>query len=80
MYQIVRVGKRNALYLPKRITEALGIKEGDKLMLEVRDNMIILRPLPKLFRERKYWSETTINEFERESEELVVIAEDEISE
>ena len=71
MSQIVRVGKRNAVYLPRSVTEALGIKEGDKLRVMVRDNTIVMRPLPRLFEKRRYWASTTIEEFEAESEELI---------
>ena len=71
MSQIVRVGKKNAVYLPKSVTEALGIKEGDKLQVMVRDDTIVMKPLPKLFEKRGYWASTTIEEFEAESEELI---------
>ena len=71
MSQIVRVGRRNAVYLPRSVTEALGIKEGDKLRVMVRDNTIVMRPLPRLFEKRRYWASTTIEEFEAESEELI---------
>jgi len=55
------------------------MKKDNKLMLRSGNDTITLKPA-KLFKERKYWSETTINEFERESEELTTIAEDEIRE
>ncbi len=75
MSQIVRIGKKYALYLPKNVVEELDLKEGDKLLLEIRNGMLILKPIPKLFEKRKYWSETTIDEFESESEEIVKTAE-----
>jgi len=37
---IVRVGKRLAIYIPKKIAEILGIREGDKLLLTVSDGKL----------------------------------------
>ncbi len=75
MGQVVRLGRKYALYLPKDIVRALDLREGDKLLLEVKDNMLILRPIPRLFKKRRYWSETSVNEFEVESEEVIGISE-----
>ena len=36
----------------------------------------ISRSPPRLFRERSYWAETTVEEFEKESEELTRISEE----
>jgi len=70
MSQTVRVGRKNAVYLPKSVVEALGIKEGDRLQVVVKDNAIVMRPVPRLFVKRRSWASTTIEEFEAESEEL----------
>ncbi len=43
---VVRVGKKRTIVIPKKIAEALGIDEGSKLLLELRDNNIVLKPLP----------------------------------
>jgi AbrB family looped-hinge helix DNA binding protein len=45
MEKIIRVGKRNTIYLPKAIVEELGIKEGDMLVLVYDKDKIELRPL-----------------------------------
>jgi AbrB family looped-hinge helix DNA binding protein len=71
MSQVVRVGRKNAIYLPKGVTEALGVEEGDRLRVAVKDNAIIMRPLPRLFAKRRCWASTTVEEFEAESEGLV---------
>jgi len=73
--QIVRLGRKYALYLPKNVVKTLGLKEGDNLLLEVRGNTLILKPVPRLFKKRKYWSETSVNEFEAESEEIIKVSE-----
>ncbi|BDC19961.1 AbrB/MazE/SpoVT family DNA-binding domain-containing protein [Acidianus sp. HS-5] len=40
--KIVRVGKRNAIYIPKDIAESINLKEGDKLEIIVKDGKIEL--------------------------------------
>jgi len=42
----VRVGRRRTIVIPKAIAEALGIDEGSRLKLEVKNNIIILKPIP----------------------------------
>ncbi len=68
----VRVGKRGAIYLPSKIRSKLGIREGDKALIKVEDNKIVIEFIPDPFsmalKVRK-WAETTVEEFERESEE-----------
>ncbi len=77
MGQVVRVSKKLAIYIPRAVAKQLNISEGDKLLLEVRDGKIILGPMPKLLVKRRYWSETTIEEIEAESEELIRLSEGE---
>ena len=42
----IRVGRKRTIVIPKRVAEALGIDEGSRLLLEVRDGYIVLKPLP----------------------------------
>ncbi len=42
----LKVGKRGCVILPKAVREALGIEEGDELLVEVGDS-IILKPLKR---------------------------------
>ena len=42
----VRVGRKRTIVIPKNVAEELGIDEGSKLLLEVRDGYIVLKPLP----------------------------------
>ncbi len=39
----LRVGRKGYIILPKAVREALGIEEGDEVIVEVRD-AIIIRP------------------------------------
>ena len=70
MNHIVKLGRKYAIYLPKNIVSSLNLKEGDKLILKVEGEQIVLKPL-RFLRKRPAWAKTTIEEFERESEELL---------
>jgi len=37
-----RVGKKYALYLPKAVVEAVGLSEGEKVLLRVVGNTVVL--------------------------------------
>ncbi|MGQ9469584.1 MAG: AbrB/MazE/SpoVT family DNA-binding domain-containing protein [Nitrososphaerales archaeon] len=40
-----RIGKKYAIYLPKAIIEALGLKEGERVLLRVSGNTLVLESL-----------------------------------
>jgi len=42
----IRVGRKRTIVIPKAVAEALGIDEGSRLLLEVRDGCIVLKPIP----------------------------------
>jgi antitoxin MazE len=42
----IRVGRKRTIVIPKAVAEALGIDEGSRLLLELRDGYIVLRPVP----------------------------------
>ena len=68
-----RIGKKNTLYIPKGIAEAVGIKEGTSIRLMVKNNKIIIEPLPNPFDlalNYPKFAKTSFKEFEKESEEL----------
>lgn len=73
---VVRVGRKYAVYLPREVVERLGLREGDRLLLSIRGDELVLRPLPRLLRERGYWAETTVEEVEAEGENLTRLAEE----
>ncbi|MBS7612518.1 AbrB/MazE/SpoVT family DNA-binding domain-containing protein [Candidatus Bathyarchaeota archaeon] len=70
--QFSKVGKKGAVYIPKRICEQLGIKEDDRVLMRVEGDKLVLEFIPDPFslaaKVRK-WAKTTVEEFERESEE-----------
>ena len=70
---IVRVSKGNTICIPKAISEAVGISEGDYVILRVEGNRIVIErvedPFEYALRVRKF-AEVTFEEFERESEEV----------
>lgn len=67
-----KVGKKGAIYIPKRVCEELGIKEEDKVLMKVEGGKLVLEfipdPLSLAVKIRK-WTKTTVEEFEKESEE-----------
>ena len=69
MSQIIRVGRKRAIYLPKDVAEKLGVKEGDKLLLEVVEGKIVLTPV-KLSAPRRFWGEVSVREVEEVGEEI----------
>jgi len=40
-----RVGKKYAIYLPKAVVEATGLREGERVLLRVAGNTVILESL-----------------------------------
>ncbi|MCX8182432.1 MAG: AbrB/MazE/SpoVT family DNA-binding domain-containing protein [Candidatus Methanomethyliaceae archaeon] len=68
---ITKLGKKGAIYIPKQISERLGLREGDKVLMKVDDNKLIFEfiqdPLSLALKIKK-WSRTTVEEFEKESE------------
>jgi len=68
---VSRVGRKNTLYLPKEVVRRLGIREGDRVVMKIEDERLILEfisdPLTLALRSGR-WAKTTVEEFERESE------------
>lgn len=69
---VLRVGKKGAIYLPKRVMEELGIEPGDVLVMRVtKGNKLVLEfvpdPLTLAIKSRK-WARTSVEDFEEESE------------
>jgi AbrB family looped-hinge helix DNA binding protein len=50
---VVRVGKKYAVYLPRSVVEELKLKEGEKLVLTVEGDSIVLRRPPDFFEEAR---------------------------
>ena len=67
--EVIKVGKKRAIYIPKHIAEELGINVGDKLIQEVKDGKIILTHIKKV-EKNVFWGEVTIEEVEKVGEEI----------
>ena len=46
----LRVGRNGCIILPKAIREAVGIDEGDEVVVEIRDG-ILLKPIRRFDKE-----------------------------
>lgn len=44
----LKVGRKGYIIIPKAIREALGIREGDEVIVEVYDYGILLRPVRRI--------------------------------
>jgi len=42
---VLKVGKKGVIVLPKAFRERMGIEEGDKVLVEVVGDTIVLKPL-----------------------------------
>lgn len=69
MSQVIRVGKKRMIYIPKDIAEKLGVKEGDKMILEVIGDRIVLTPVKSRV-EQGFWGEVSAKEVEEVGEEI----------
>lgn len=70
--RVVRISRKSTIYLPKEIAKRLGVTEGDFLELRVEGGVLIATPILhpfKLALEGPKYAKTTIEEFEKESEE-----------
>jgi len=68
---VSKVGKKGAIYISKRILKQLGISEGDKVLMRVEGDKLVLEFIPdplSLAARIEKWAKTTVEEFERESE------------
>ena len=66
----IQVGKKYAVYIPKKVVDKLKIKEGDILLLSVEEDKIILKHVKKPSSKVKYWSKVSPDEVEEIGEEI----------
>ncbi len=63
---IVKVTRRGQTTIPVKMREQCGIKEGDKLLVQVTEKGILFKPIPKLLDmagiDAKYATPEKINE------------------
>ena len=68
-----KVGRKGAIYIPKHVCKQLGINENDRVLMKIEGNTLVLEFIPdplSLAMKIKKWTKTTVEEFEKESEEL----------
>lgn len=68
-----RVGKRNTLYPPKELLEAVGLKEGDMIIYQIENGRLIIEPVVNPFDyalKVKKWAKTSLSEIEESSLEI----------
>ncbi|MEM0066690.1 MAG: AbrB/MazE/SpoVT family DNA-binding domain-containing protein [Sulfolobales archaeon] len=66
----VRVGRKRTIVIPKKVADMLGIDEGSRVVLVVRDNKLEVIPLPDaitLSLKGKKVARVTLRELEEES-------------
>ncbi len=68
--QTIQVGKKYAIYLPKKIVKEMGIREGDVLVVQVRGKELILRRIEKELRAVRPWAKIKAEEVEKVGEEI----------
>jgi len=75
MKNVVKVGKRYQVVIPKEAREQLGINVEDKLIVGVRNAQIIMQPKPRRYSEymqglgKKIWRDIEATEYVRKERE-----------
>ena len=76
MDNIVKVGKRYQIVIPKKIRDKVGIKVTDELFIDIQGGRVVIQPCPRRYSEymqglgKDVWSDTDTVEYvknERES-------------
>lgn len=49
--QVVRLSSKNQIVLPKEARAAMHIKGGDELLVVVKDDLTVIMPKPKSYRQ-----------------------------
>ena len=73
MQSVGKVGKRLTLYPPKGLLEKRGLKEGNDIIFRIEGEELIVEKVKDpwtLALQTRKWSETTVEEFEKESERI----------
>jgi len=66
----IQVGKKYAIYIPKKIVDQVKIKEGDILLLYIEGDKIILKPVKRPSSDIEYWGKVSPDEVEEVGEEI----------
>ncbi len=71
--RVVRVSRKNTIYIPKDVAERVGIREGVLVEITVEGGRIILTPIPDplwLALHGPKFAEISVEDVERASEEM----------
>jgi len=71
--RVVRVTKKNTIYIPKEIAEKVGISKGTLIEMSLENERIVLKPIPDQLWLALYgpkFAEVSIEDVERTSEEM----------
>ena len=71
--QKIRVGRKRTIVIPKKIAEKLGIREGSYLLISIKDDTILLKPVPDaitLSLKGAKFAKVTLKELEEESKRV----------
>lgn len=50
----IKVSSKNQIAVPSEVRRKLGIKSGDRLLVDIRGDHVVLMPEPKDYSERLY--------------------------
>jgi AbrB family looped-hinge helix DNA binding protein len=67
MNHVIRIGKKYAVYLPRKLVDELHLKEGDVLLVKVEEGKLLLKPIRRTV---EFWSRIKPEEVEEVGEEL----------
>jgi len=75
MNNVVKVGRRYQIVIPKKVREQLGVNIEDELIVRVRDGWIIMQPKPRRYSEymqglgKEVWKGVEATEYVRKERE-----------
>ena len=51
MSKLYKIGKKSQIVIPKKVRDKLKIHEGDKVFIDVVNNVLVIMPVPKKIRD-----------------------------
>ena len=51
MSELYKIGKKSQIVIPKKVRDKLKIHEGDKVFIDVVNNVLVIMPVPKKIRD-----------------------------
>jgi AbrB family looped-hinge helix DNA binding protein len=67
MNHVIRISKKYAVYLPRKLVDELHLREGDALLVKVEEGGLLLKPIRRTV---EFWSRIKPEEVEEVGEEL----------